>query len=60
MTRDLEERINLFAEQPVELARIALNMKQIEEQKPPENPAKSSDSRFWDYKKKYGTKSWEL
>ena len=60
MTRDLENRINLFSENSVELIRIALNMEQIEQEKPPENPAKTTDSRFASYKRKYGISSWEL
>jgi len=61
MTRDLRERISMFAESgDVELRRIALNMHQIQALKPPENPAKVTDSRFTDYAKQYGTKSWEL
>ncbi len=60
MTRDLEERIRLFSEEPVKLIRIALNMEQIHKQKPPENPAKTDDPRFTEYRKKHGTKSWEL
>lgn len=60
MTRDLRERIELFTEEPVELIRIALTMEQIHEENPPENPAKATDSRFRDYKEKYGDSSWEL
>lgn len=65
MTRDLRERIDLFIDAPdylgmVELKRIALNMPQIEEQRPPENPAKTTDSRFREYRRRYGDKSWEL
>lgn len=60
MTRDLEERINLFSENTIDLQRIALNMDQVREQSPPENPAKSTDSRFADYRRKFGTSSWEL
>lgn len=60
MTRDLQGRIDMFAEQSVKLHRIALNMKQVEDQKPPENPAKPTDSRFEDYKRKFGSSSWEL
>lgn len=60
MTRDLEDRINLFSEDTIELTRIALNMDQIQEQRPPENPAKVTDSRFSGYERKFGTKSWEL
>lgn len=64
MTRDLDERIKVFAdvhwEQEFDVDRIALTMRQIEEVKPPENPAKSTDSRFQEYRRRFGTKSWEL
>jgi hypothetical protein len=62
MSRDLEERIELFNEcgQAVLFRRLALNWDQIEEQKPPPNPAKVTDSRFADYARKYGMESWEL
>lgn len=60
MTRDLQERLGLFAEESVELVRLALNMDQIEERKPPPNPAKTTDARFEDYQRKFGSESWEL
>lgn len=60
MTRDLQERISMFARQSVELVRVALNMEQIDERKPPPNPAKATDSRFADYVDKFGDESWEL
>lgn len=61
MSRDLEERLLLFSEQThVEFERIALNMEQIEEQRPPENPAKTTDARFATYRRIYGASSWEL
>ena len=60
MSRDLQERISLFADEQIELKRIALNMDQIKRLKPPENPAKVTDSRFEAYMKAHGTKSWEL
>lgn len=62
MTRDNDERLALFAAAPgaVEIRRLALNMDQIRRFKPPPNPAKEADSRFADYVKKYGSKSWEL
>lgn len=37
-----------------------LTMPQIEEVKPPPNPAKATDSRFEEYREKYGDESWEL
>lgn len=61
MSRDLRERIALFAETPrVNLERIALNMPQIESQKPPPNPAKTVDPRFQSYQAEFGDESWEL
>lgn len=60
MTRDLQERIELFSYQSVELVRIALTMDQIEERSPPPNPAKTTDSRFAQYRERYGDESWEL
>lgn len=60
MTRDNRERLEMFAGTPVIVQRLALNMAQIEEIKPPPNPAKQTDSRFEDYRAKYGDESWEL
>lgn len=62
MTRDLEDRIRMFldGEGSFELRRIALTMDQIEEQQPPPNPAKITDSRYASYRAEYGGESWEL
>jgi hypothetical protein len=60
MTRDLAERLELFTGGVVEVDRVALNMKQVEQQKPPPNPAKQTDARFEGYRRKYGKSSWEL
>ena len=62
MSRDLRDRLDLFTENAYnyEFARVALNMDQIEERKPPPNPAKTTDSRFAEYQRKYGVESWEL
>lgn len=65
MSRDLTERLALFATgEPGNrmdmFKRIALNMPQIEELHPPENPAKVTDSRFEGYRRIHGESSWEL
>ncbi len=60
MSRDIEARLTMFAEQPVRIKRIALNMDQVELYKPPPNFAKITDSRAPDYIAKYGNESWEL
>lgn len=59
MTRDIQDRLQMFGSS-VDVKRIALNMNQIEEYNPPPNYAKSTDSRYADYKNKYGDESWEL
>ncbi len=74
MSRDVEDRLDLFVktltdrcdeigpnEVPaVEMHRIALNMDQVREMNPPENPAKITDSRANAYIEKFGRSSWEL
>jgi len=64
MTRDLDSRIKMFLQNEpdarVDLDRIALTMKQINQQKPPPNPAKQIDPRFASYQADFGTSSWEL
>lgn len=66
MTRDLEERLRLFSGTSEEddgnlfFTRIALNWKQVQEVKPPPNPAKTDDPRFKSYKAEFGLESWEL
>lgn len=61
MTRDVQERLSMFSGYiPVEVVRLALNMDQIEELQPPENPAKMTDSRAQDYVARFGDSSWEL
>ena len=60
MSRDIQDRMELFEAHNVEVRRIALTMAQIKERKPPPNPAKITDSRAKDYIAKHGPKSWEL
>jgi hypothetical protein len=64
MTRDLEDRLALFsnyhASREVELERLALNMEQVEELKPPPNFAKQTDKRYAAYVEVYGSECWEL
>lgn len=64
MTRDLRERFELFIREDsvhqFDLIRIALTMDQIDEQKPPPNPAKTTDARFKSYMRLHGDESWEL
>lgn len=62
MTRDVEDRINMFANVRKDVAaqRVALNMDQVRRLRPPENPAKITDSRAASYIEKFGRSSWEL
>lgn len=60
MTRDITERLELFAEYPIPVERIALNMDQIQAYSPPPNFAKVTDSRSPAYVEAYGHESWEL
>lgn len=61
MTRDIEDRLNLFSGYAeITVRRIALTMEQIEEQQPPPNPAKITDSRYTGYASEYSDESWEL
>jgi len=65
MTRDNADRLELFWNKHqdgtlVEVQRLALNMDQIQRHRPPPNPAKTTDSRYTEYEKKFGNQSWEL
>lgn len=60
MTRDNGDRIFDVFGGSGEIHRLALNMDQIKKHKPPPNPAKTTDSRWYDYHAKYGNESWEL
>ena len=59
MTRDITDRLRTFMG-GLELRRLALNMPQVEQYKPPPNPAKVTDSRFESYRQNFGGDSWEL
>lgn len=64
MTRDVRERLNMFAEcddyEFITVDRLALNYDQVEELNPPPNPAKETDSRFEGYLEEFGETCWEL
>lgn len=71
MSRDVLDRLNLFIETSMtgelgmldgrmNVRRVALNMDQVRTLRPPENPAKLTDSRADSYIKRFGRSSWEL
>ena len=60
MTRDNGARLAIFAEERVQVRRLALNMDQVNQYNPPPNPAKQTDARFAGYQIEYGDESWEL
>ena len=68
MTRDIRERLAMFAGQEIEVRRIALNINQIDQRdetgriigRLPPNFAKEKDARYADYVKRFGRDCWEL
>jgi hypothetical protein len=65
MTRDIRDRLELFmfdgwADEALDVDRIALTMDQVEEYNPPPNPAKITDTRAKNYIHEFGDESWEL
>lgn len=50
----------MFGVHRIEVHKLALTMTQVEEYKPPPNPAKMSDSRAEKYVAEHGVKSWEV
>lgn len=60
MTRDLEDRLEVFAGTRILVRRVALNADQVHRYSPPPNPAKVSDSRYEKYVREYGEYSWEM
>mgnify|MGYP000957717004 CR=1 FL=1 len=60
MTRDIQDRLDLFTGGGVEVRRLALNMDQVRQYDPPPNFAKITDSRCAGYIREFGEDSWEL
>lgn len=60
MSRDIRDRLALFGAPEVDVRRLALTMRQVNQYEPPPNPAKETDSRFAGYRDKFGDESWEL
>jgi len=59
MTEDIKNRLMGFGAQ-TEVERLALNIDQVKQYKPPPNFAKETDTRSKDYITEYGKESWEL
>jgi hypothetical protein len=61
MTRDVRERLALYAGAPIKVRRIALNLDQVRQYNPPPNFAKETDTRYAAYVREFGTTNcWEL
>lgn len=60
MSRDIQDRLTMFNVTDFDFIRLALNMNQVNKYNPPPNPAKTTDSRFAEYRNNYGEDSWEL
>jgi hypothetical protein len=59
-SRDVRERLKMFARADIEVRRVALNMDQVERYRPPPNTAKETDSRYVAYVSEFGPECWEL
>ena len=59
-TRDVRERLKMFARTAIEVRRVALNLDQVRTYGPPPNPAKETDSRYPAYVREFGPECWEL
>jgi hypothetical protein len=60
MSRENRAKFELLTGDPVELRRLALNYDQVQQYKPPPNPAKMGDTRAYAYVQEFGDESWEL
>jgi hypothetical protein len=60
MVRDIEDRLTMFGVDGLQVEKLALTMEQIEQYKPPPNPAKVKDPRARAYIRQHGHSSWEV
>lgn len=60
MTRDINDRLELFTGLGRLVYRVALNKNQIRKYRLPPNPAKVTDIRYEKYQQAHGSDSWEL
>lgn len=60
MSRDIQDRLEMFTREGIQFERLALNMDQVAQYEPPPNPAKITDSRANAYIAEFGDESWEL
>ena len=61
IARDVQYRVNLYVRDEVEVRRIALNMDQVRQYRPPPNFAKVKDTNLKKYLMEFGTdECWEL
>lgn len=59
MSRDIEERFQMFGAGHVQFIKLTLTKAQVKEFDLPPNPAKESDSRFKAYRAEHGRYCWE-
>ena len=60
MVRDVRDRMGVLDASGVRVRKIALTQEQIDEFKPPPNPAKQTDSRYQGFANKHGDQSFEV
>lgn len=58
--KDIPQRLQEFGVEPISIKHIALTTEQVARYKPPNNPAKISDTRYSEYQKEFGAHSWEV
>jgi hypothetical protein len=60
MRRDIEERLEFYARQPIEVRVLGLTTAQVRQHRPPPNFAKETDPNYPKYVAEYGPECWEL
>jgi hypothetical protein len=60
MRRDVEQRLERYARESIEVRVLGLTREQVDLYNPPANPAKITDPRYAAYVREHGTESWEL
>jgi hypothetical protein len=60
MVRDIQDRMDMFLVNNLEVTKIALIPAQIKQYNPPPNPAKIKDPRAKDFIAMHGASSWEV
>jgi hypothetical protein len=60
MVRDVRDRLAMLGVAGLDVRKIALTTAQVQQYRPPHNPAKKTDSRYEAYRAVHGDKCWEV